>query len=156
MQRSLRHLEVIPSVIKFVKVRYFHSTSLRRNGLQVEATFHDICDRTLEELHDGLHAIEEKLEDAEINLSQGVLNIDLGEDFRGKIWVINKQTPNRQIWWSSPVSGPRRYEFNGSIESINKKSPLSSQWICTKNKNEDLWNKLNSEIKEITGIAMTI
>eukprot|EP00529_Nitzschia_sp_RCC80_P032988 CAMPEP_0113470368 /NCGR_PEP_ID=MMETSP0014_2-20120614/16405_1 /TAXON_ID=2857 /ORGANISM="Nitzschia sp." /LENGTH=130 /DNA_ID=CAMNT_0000362927 /DNA_START=548 /DNA_END=936 /DNA_ORIENTATION=- /assembly_acc=CAM_ASM_000159 len=26
-------------------------------------------------------------------------------------WVLNKQTPNRQIWWSSPISGPRRYDF---------------------------------------------
>ena len=25
--------------------------------------------------------------------------------------MINKQTPNRQLWWSSPLSGPRRYEL---------------------------------------------
>lgn len=31
---------------------------------------------------------------------QGVLNIIVGD--RGT-WVLNKQSPNRQIWWSSPI-----------------------------------------------------
>ena len=26
-------------------------------------------------------------------------------------YVINKQPPNRQIWLSSPVSGPKRYDL---------------------------------------------
>ena len=26
-------------------------------------------------------------------------------------YVINKQTPNRQIWMSSPISGPVRYDW---------------------------------------------
>jgi frataxin len=26
-------------------------------------------------------------------------------------YVINKQPPNRQIWLSSPVSGPKRYDY---------------------------------------------
>lgn len=25
--------------------------------------------------------------------------------------MINKQTPNKQIWLSSPVSGPKRFDF---------------------------------------------
>ena len=31
-------------------------------------------------------------------------------------WVINKQTPNQQVWWSSPLSGPRRYEYDEKRE----------------------------------------
>ena len=27
-------------------------------------------------------------------------------------YVINKQGPNRQIWMSSPVSGPLRYDYD--------------------------------------------
>lgn len=27
-------------------------------------------------------------------------------------YVINKQTPNRQIWLSSPISGPKRYDYH--------------------------------------------
>ncbi len=39
----------------------------------------------------------------------GVLKIDLGS--KG-IYVLNKQSPNRQIWWSSPLSGPKRFEWS--------------------------------------------
>jgi len=28
-------------------------------------------------------------------------------------YVLNKQAPNRQIWMSSPVSGPVRYDLVG-------------------------------------------
>lgn len=27
------------------------------------------------------------------------------------IYVLNKQPPNRQIWLSSPISGPKRYDY---------------------------------------------
>ena len=29
----------------------------------------------------------------------------------GQRYVINRQVPTRQLWWSSPLSGPRRYEL---------------------------------------------
>jgi frataxin len=29
------------------------------------------------------------------------------------IYVINKQTPNKEIWLSSPFSGPKRYSIIG-------------------------------------------
>ena len=42
-------------------------------------------------------------------LSQdGVLNVIIGSH---GTFVLNKQAPNMQIWLSSPVSGPPRYEF---------------------------------------------
>ncbi|CAM9555802.1 unnamed protein product [Phaeothamnion confervicola] len=44
-------------------------------------------------------------------VQQGVLNVQVGED---STWVINKQAPNLQIWWSSPVSGPKRYEYDAN------------------------------------------
>ena len=40
------------------------------------------------------------MEDADIELSQGVLTLNLGAL---GTYVINKQAPNRQIWVSSPV-----------------------------------------------------
>ena len=36
---------------------------------------------------------------------QGVLTLNLGSH---GTYVINKQAPNKQIWVSSPVSGPVR------------------------------------------------
>ena len=38
----------------------------------------------------------------------GVLTVD----FPGiGTYVINKQPPNKQIWLSSPISGPKRYDW---------------------------------------------
>lgn len=31
-------------------------------------------------------------------------------------YVVNKQPPNKQIWLSSPVSGPFQYAFNAEID----------------------------------------
>jgi frataxin-like iron-binding protein CyaY len=75
--------------------------------------FHDVADHTLESLMDKLGPVEDSIEDVDISyavpmrfclilttLQQGVLTVDLGKN---GIWVINKQTPNRQIWWSSPI-----------------------------------------------------
>lgn len=39
----------------------------------------------------------------------GVLTISLGSTYG--TYVINKQTPNKQIWLSSPTSGPKRFDF---------------------------------------------
>ncbi|KAF1786674.1 Frataxin conserved site [Phytophthora cactorum] len=61
--------------------------------------------------------------ESDIMFSQGVLKIDLGEH---GTWVINRQVPNRQIWWSSPVSGPRRYEYDAE----------SGHWVNTRDKGE--------------------
>lgn len=30
--------------------------------------------------------------------------------------MINKQPPNKQIWLSSPVSGPKRYDWDDGSE----------------------------------------
>jgi frataxin len=44
----------------------------------------------------------------EVENADGVLSFDLGTDQR---FVLNKQAPNMQLWLSSPVRGPLRYEF---------------------------------------------
>ena len=44
-----------------------------------------------------------------MTLASGVLNVYLGRE-QGT-YVINKQSPNQQIWLSSPVSGPARFDF---------------------------------------------
>jgi len=68
--------------------------------------YHRVADETLESIQD---AVEEYLEDnfdvdadgeiPEVNYADGVLTIAIPP--RGT-WVLNKQTPNEQIWWSSP------------------------------------------------------
>jgi len=67
-----------------------------------EHQFHELSEHTLEDLVDRIEAFVEglDLEDADVSYSQGVLSLKLGPL---GTYVLNKQTPNRQIWMSSPV-----------------------------------------------------
>ena len=48
-------------------------------------------------------------EQSDVTLASGVLTLSL--EGHGT-YVINKQSPNRQIWLSSPISGPSRFDYN--------------------------------------------
>jgi frataxin len=50
--------------------------------------------------------LESSVEDAA--LEQGVLRLEVAGR---RQYVLNRQTPTRQIWVSSPVSGPARFNF---------------------------------------------
>ncbi|KAG7376630.1 hypothetical protein PHYPSEUDO_013027 [Phytophthora pseudosyringae] len=105
-----------------------------------EHEFMELADKTLHDIQSWLDGIEEMLEESDVMFSQGVLKIDLGEH---GTWVINRQVPNRQIWWSSPISGPRRYEYDGE----------SGHWLNTRDRGE-LVELLRTEILDTTGIEI--
>ncbi|BFZ56601.1 hypothetical protein PYCC9005_003648 [Savitreella phatthalungensis] len=48
-------------------------------------------------------------EEFDVDLSDGVMNVVFGGT--GETYVINRQPPSKQIWLSSPVSGPKRFDF---------------------------------------------
>lgn len=63
-----------------------------------------------------------------MEFSAGVLTVQV----EGKgTWVINKQPPNKQIWLSSPVSGPRRFDWIG--EDGNEGN---GAWVCLREGDE--------------------
>ena len=77
-----------------------------------EMIFHKVADETLNNLQDVVEAWGEDNagEDFDLSHEMGVVTIAVGS---GKgTYVINKQAPNRQIWVSSPVSGPLRYDYD--------------------------------------------
>jgi len=45
----------------------------------------------------------------DVSEKDGVFELNLGQH---GTYVINKQAPNRQLWWSSPISGPKRYNYD--------------------------------------------
>lgn len=47
-------------------------------------------------------------------------------------WVVNKQPPNRQIWVSSPVSGPRRFDWVEweVAEERDGTGRRVGRWVC--------------------------
>jgi frataxin len=57
--------------------------------------------------------------------------------------VLNKQGPNQQIWWSSPISGPLRFDFDGA----------SGEWVSSRTK-LPLIPLLKEEMSEVLGIPM--
>jgi len=66
----------------------------------------------LEDHYDAENAENEE-DIPEVNFASGVLTLYLPPH---GTWIINKQTPNQQLWWSSPISGPRRYEYEEESE----------------------------------------
>ena len=83
----------------------------------------------------GLEDVIEQagLPDADIEYSQGVMTIDLGQ--KGT-FVINKQSTNKQLWMSSPVSGPCRYDWSDGL------------WVY-KRDGHVMTDRLEDELKEL-------
>ncbi|KAK3289183.1 hypothetical protein CYMTET_3371 [Cymbomonas tetramitiformis] len=127
----------------FDKYRHISTTSALRHSegespILDESTYNRVADETLEWLQDKLEEFVEDadLEDCDVEYGQGVLTVKLGGD-RGT-YVINKQTPNRQIWLSSPISGPIRYDRE------------DGSWIY-KHDGRDLFVLLEEEMTKVCG-----
>lgn len=114
-----------------------------------ESSYHEKADDALNKIQDTLEFYFEDnpqlAPNTDINFSSGVLTIGLPHG----TWVLNKQTPNQQIWWSSPISGPRRYEYDEAnkkwiwtryvdFESVETKNDAKVEWKDTKHLGEAL------------------
>lgn len=84
--------------------------------------YHTFSDETMENILTAFEELGESVPDLDVELSQGVLSLDLPPNGS---YVINKQPPNKQIWWSSPLSGPKRFDLvNGVWTSLRDGSTL--------------------------------
>jgi len=70
--------------------------------------YNTISDDYLESLADYLEDLSENHPQVDCELSQGVMTLTIPPN---GTYVINKQPPNKQIWLSSPLSGPKRYDL---------------------------------------------
>ncbi|KAK5119290.1 hypothetical protein LTR85_007646 [Meristemomyces frigidus] len=80
--------------------------------------YHEHADRYMERLNEKAEALQESREDVEVEFSAGVMSITLPPN---GTYVINKQPPNKQIWFASPVSGPKRFDWVIEGESMHQK-----------------------------------
>ncbi|XP_030049704.1 frataxin, mitochondrial isoform X1 [Microcaecilia unicolor] len=96
-------------------------TSLRKagslsNGSSLdENTYERLAEETLDSLAEFFEDLADQPympDDYDVAFGNGVLTVKLGRELG--TYVINKQTPNKQIWLSSPTSGPKRYDWTGS------------------------------------------
>ncbi|TKR59967.1 hypothetical protein L596_029569 [Steinernema carpocapsae] len=77
--------------------------------------FEKQCEDSLHRITDYLDTFPEWLDchtEFDINFAMGVITAKISPEVG--TYVINKQSPNLQIWLSSPKSGPKRYDLVGN------------------------------------------
>ncbi|KAI9364528.1 hypothetical protein BD770DRAFT_378316 [Pilaira anomala] len=95
--------------------RHFNTTCVSWNQYTITdlttERYHRLSDEILEHMCSKLEELvdETDLKGYDVEFNQGVLTISVGEH---GTYVLNKQPPNHQIWLSSPISGPQRYDFD--------------------------------------------
>ncbi|XP_062223274.1 frataxin, mitochondrial-like [Phragmites australis] len=109
-----------------------------------EDEFHKLAD---EIIHDLLGKLEEygdsiQMDGFDIDYGNQVLTLRLGDL---GTYVLNKQTPNRQIWLSSPVSGPSRFDWDAA----------TNVWIYRRT-GANLVQLLEKEIGELCGTPVEL
>lgn len=98
----------------------------------------------MEELLDRLENLLDEVDDPdyEVEYSSGVLTLKLGPH---GTYVINKQPPNKQIWLSSPLSGPKRYDY-----AKDESSGQTDDWVYRRD-GRTMGSLLNEELSNVFG-----
>ncbi|KAF7237761.1 hypothetical protein EG68_11582 [Paragonimus skrjabini miyazakii] len=101
------------SVSSFRLPSYSFSTGHVKGSEELSTAEYDkLSDETLENLADVFDGLGEKYnlnEEYDVQHAQGVLKVNFGSSLG--TYIINRQAPNKQLWLSSPRSGPKRYDF---------------------------------------------
>ncbi|KAK0705581.1 hypothetical protein B0H67DRAFT_498660 [Lasiosphaeris hirsuta] len=93
-----------------------------------DSEYHAAADEFMERLLNHLEELEDARDDVDVEYSAGVLNIRFGPDIG--TYVVNKQPPNKQIWLSSPKSGPKRYDYVLLGDGQNDKQETAcGEWL---------------------------
>ena len=129
---------ILSRLVRYSCSSYIKSSQMRLLGLPrryctevEENTYLRLTNETLESISDKFNELiedHEKLAGGDTTLSDGVLTVKLSQF---GIYVLNKQTPNKQIWLSSPVSGPYRYDIS-QVERARRRGGvlLTSVLLC--------------------------
>lgn len=101
--------------------------------------YHVLSESTLDSLLESLEGILDGIADSnyEVEYHSGVLTLRLADS---GTYVINKQPPNKQIWLSSPFSGPKRYDY----------SETADDWLYSRD-GRAMGELLNEELSEVFG-----
>ncbi|CAA0837126.1 Frataxin- mitochondrial [Striga hermonthica] len=109
-----------------------------------EDEYHRLANSTIHNLLEKLEEYGDSVEvdGYDVDYGNEVLTLKLGDL---GTYVINKQTPNRQIWMSSPVSGPSRFDWDQDSRS----------WIYRRTKQE-LLKLLETELQKLCGEPVSL
>lgn len=112
-----------------------------------EDEYQELSDVQMDLICEKAEAMQESREDVEVEYSAGVLNIIFPPN---GTYVINKQPPNKQIWLSSPISGPKRYDWVVSGESMHQKEGGGQgEWVYLRD-----GTRLNALLSKELGLAI--
>ncbi len=132
---------------RFVQKNYFVVLSSTTQQIFASAFFsklsnsseyHNISEAFIEDasiLADKLLDKFEIIEDS--NMKDGVLEILANKT---GTFVLNKQAPLHQLWYSSPISGPHHYDYDLDTK----------RWLSDKDKH-DLQEKIERELSKVCG-----
>lgn len=134
-----------------IKKFYSEKCTTSTNGMDIPKeiidlplnTYHNEADKILDSIFEQLEVLSEDYPELipEVELDHGVMTLNLAK--LGP-YVINKQPPNKQIWFASPISGPNRFDF------------YQNEWISLRN-NIKLIDLINEEVRmAMTGHDITI
>lgn len=114
-----------------------------------EGEYHEIADEYLDNVVNTFEEIQDARGEIDVEFSAGVLTISWPD--KGT-YVINKQPPNKQIWLSSPISGPKRYDWCLLGEGQNEKEGTAvGDWIYARD-----GSSLNQVFVEELGVDVNI
>ncbi|KAG0294461.1 Mitochondrial chaperone Frataxin [Linnemannia gamsii] len=76
-----------------------------------EDDYHTASDASMDRMVEYFEDLGDEYEipGYDVEYQSGVMTLKLGD--KGT-YVVNKQPPNKQLWLSSPTSGPKRYDFD--------------------------------------------
>jgi len=110
--------------------------------------YNELSDDYMNALVEKLEELQEETEEIDVEYSAGVLTLTFPPN---GTYVINKQPPNKQIWLSSPLTGPKRYDYVVLSEGQDAKEGTGrGEWVYLRD-GSTLTGLLQTEV----GVDMT-
>ncbi|KAF9360822.1 Mitochondrial chaperone Frataxin [Mortierella sp. AD094] len=106
--------------------------------------YHTVSDACMDRMVEYFEDLgdEHEIPGYDVEYQSGVMTLKLG----GKgTYVVNKQPPNKQLWLSSPTTGPKRYDYDSK----------HGKWFYSRD-HHTLKYLLDTEISEAIGIDIDV
>ncbi|KAI0882613.1 Frataxin [Annulohypoxylon maeteangense] len=111
------------------------------------AEYHHLADTYLDAILSQYEEKQDEIGDIDVEFSSGVMTVKIPDS---GVYIINKQPPNKQIWLSSPVSGPKRFDYVIIDEDQGQKQDTGKgDWVYIRT-----GEKLNDLLLRETGVSV--
>ena len=130
--------QIISPSKKYFSIKSINHNDSNNNKSDFKNAFYYIANETLESLTEKFDSLADEYQDLfndeyDVTYNNNVLTIKLGSKIG--TYVLNTQTPNKQLWLSSPKSGPYRFDL------------INNKWVY-KHTGETLHDLLTKEFSQ--------